>query len=66
MKLYKINYKVWSVYFPEVLYKETFSVGNNEEEAIERVRKNSGADAREFKAEVISEVFGYRIVVVEE
>lgn len=65
MKLYKINYKVWSVYFPEVLYKETFSVGNNEEEAIERVKKNCNADAREFKAEIISEVFGYKIIVEE-
>lgn len=65
MKLFKINYKVWSVYFPEALYRETFSIGNNEEEAIERVKKNCGADAREFKAEAINEVFGYKIMVVE-
>ena len=65
MKLYKVNYIIWSVYAPEVIHKETFSVGNNEDEAIERVKRNCGPDARDFKAQEVNEVFGYKIEIKE-
>lgn len=63
MKLYKVNYKIWDVYAFETIRRERLSIGANEEEAIERIRANESASARDFKATEITEVFGHKIEV---
>lgn len=63
MKLYKINYKVWNAFFPEVIRREVLSVGVDEEDAINKVKAVESLNAMDFKAEPIIEVFGHKIEV---
>lgn len=65
MKLYRIAYRTWNMTFSGLIDREMMSVGNNAEEAINRVKSVVDRDARDFKAEEISKVFGYDIVVKE-
>ena len=64
MKLYRINYQVWNNYFSDLLDREKLSVGNNKDDAIERVRQTVESDARNFVATEIESVFGYKIEVI--
>lgn len=63
MKLYKVKYKIWTVYAFATIYRERLSIGVNEEEAIERIKAIEGISARDFEAELITEVFGHKIEV---
>lgn len=63
MKLYRVEYKTWNWTFSDLIDNEMLSVGNNEEEAISRVKSVVEKDARDFKVMEISIVFGYDIVV---
>ena len=61
MKLYNIKYKVWNNSFSGLNGHEKLSVGENKNEAIDRVKEIVDKDARNFDAEEISSIFGYRI-----
>lgn len=63
MKLYRVEYKTWNWTFSDLINNEMLSVGNNEEEAINRVKSVVEKDSRDFEAMEISKVFGYNIVV---
>lgn len=63
MKLYRIKYKTWNMFFSDLNDNEMLSVGNNEEEAINRVKSVVKKDARDFEAMEVDNVFGYNIVV---
>ena len=63
MKLYRVFYKIWNVYFPEVIRREVLSVGVDEEDAINKVKAVESVSARDFHAEPITEVFGHKIEV---
>lgn len=63
MKLYKIEYKTWNIFFSDLIDREMLSVGTNEEEAIDKVKAVVNKDARDFKATEINKVFGYDIIV---
>ena len=62
MNLYKVTYREWNGSFSDMYDCEELSVGENEKEAIERVKKIAGNDARDFEAERITNVFGKKIV----
>lgn len=62
MNLYKVTYREWNGSFSDMYDCEELSVGENEKEAIERVKKIAGNDARDFEAERITNVFGRKIV----
>lgn len=62
-KLYQVSYRVWNSSFSDLNQREKLSVGEDETEAIERVRKTVDSDARDFSATEISNVFGYAISV---
>lgn len=61
MKLYNVKYKVWNNSFSGLNEHEKLSVGKNKKEAIDRVKEIVDKDARNFDAEEISSIFGYRI-----
>lgn len=63
MKLYQVKYGVWNHSFSKLSPREQLSVGNDETEAIARVKEVVDKDAREFSAQEISSVFGYEINV---
>lgn len=68
MQLYKVEYKEWNMTFSGLYTKTMLSVGNNEKEAIEKVKKSTGIGAGnfyDFKAEKVENVFGCNIVVQE-
>lgn len=61
MNLYKVTYREWNGSFSDMYDCEELSVGESEKEAIERVKKIAGNDARDFEAERITKVFGYKV-----
>ena len=63
MKLYKVKYKTWDMFFSHLYDHEMLSVGKNEEDAINRVKTVVEKDARDFEAIKIKSVFGHNIVV---
>lgn len=65
MKLYKVKYKVWDMFFSKLYDREKLSVGKDKEEAIDRVKDIVDKDARDFEAEEIESVFGYDITIKE-
>ena len=62
MNLYKVTYREWNGSFSDMYDCEELSVGENEKEAIARVKKIAGNDARDFEAERITNVFGKKII----
>lgn len=62
-KLYQVSYRVWNSSFSDLNQRERLSVGEDETEAIERVKQTVVKDARDFSAREISNVFGYAIRV---
>lgn len=62
MNLYRVTYKQWNGSFSDMYDCEELSVGENEQEAIARVKEIVDSDAREFEAEKITKVFGRKIV----
>lgn len=62
MNLYRVTYREWNGSFSDMYDCEELSVGENEKEAITRVKKIAGNDARDFEAERITNVFGKKIV----
>ncbi len=66
MKLYEVKYKVWNSIFSDLQQCKMLSVGNDREEAISKVKEYVDKDARDFMAEEIIEVFGYKIIVMED
>lgn len=63
MKLYKVEYKTWNNSFSNLIDREILSVGNDEEDAIKKVKEVVDKDARDFEATEINEVFGYNISI---
>ena len=63
MKLYKVEYKTWDMFFSGLFDNEMLSVGKNEEDAINRVKSVVERDARDFEATEIKSIFGHNIVV---
>lgn len=63
MKLYKVRYNIWNVYYPEVIRRERLSIGTDAEDAIERIKAIESISARDFEAIEITEVFGHKIEV---
>lgn len=62
MNLYRVTYKQWNDSFSGMYDCEELSVGENEQEAIARVKEIADSDAREFEAEKITKVFGRKII----
>lgn len=62
MNLYRVEYREWNTYFSDMYKCEQLSVGENEQEAIDRVKEVVAKDARFFEAEKISNVFGYKVL----
>lgn len=65
MKLYLVKYGVWNRGFSRMSPRERLSVGNDETEAIARIKEIVDKDARCFSAQEITSVFGYKINVKE-
>jgi hypothetical protein len=65
MKLYRVEFKTWNMFFSGMNDNEMLSVGNNEEEASSRVKSVVDKDARDFEATEINKIFGYNILVEE-
>lgn len=63
MKLYSVSYREWDMFFSNLNDCRKLSVGENKEEAIERVKQVVAKDARDFKACEIKAVFGHKITV---
>lgn len=63
MKLYEVEYKMWNSTFSDLEQYKMLSIGNNEEEAVTKVKECVDKDARDFIAKEITEVFGYKITV---
>lgn len=63
MKLYQVKYGVWNHSFSKLSPREELSVGNDEAEAIARIKEVVDKDARDFSAQEISSVFGFEINV---
>ena len=61
MNLYKVKYRQWNALFSDMYDCEKLSVGENNQEAIDRVKEIADKDARNFEAEIITNVFGYEI-----
>lgn len=61
MNLYRVTYREWNDSFSDMYDCEELSVGENEQEAIARVKEIAEKDARDFEAEKISKVFGRKI-----
>lgn len=62
MNLYRVTYREWNGSFSDMYDCEELSVGENEQEAIARVKEITDKDARDFEAEKISNVFGRKII----
>lgn len=62
MNLYRVTYREWNSSFSDMYDCEELSVGENEEEAIERVKEIAGKDARDFEAVRVLNVFGRKII----
>lgn len=62
MNLYRVTYRQWNGSFSDLYDCEELSVGENEQEAIARVKEIADSDARDFEAEKITKVFGRKIV----
>ena len=65
MKLYRVKYRVWDMFFSKLYDREKLSVGKDKEEAIGRVKDIVDKDARDFEAEKIESIFGYGITIKE-
>lgn len=63
MKLYSVSYREWDMFFSNLIDCTKLSVGENKDEAIERVKQVVAKDARDFKACKIKAVFGHKITV---
>lgn len=62
MKLYQVKYGVWNHSFSKLSPGEQLSVGNDETEAIARIKEVVDKDARDFSAQEISSVFGFELM----
>lgn len=62
MNLYRVTYREWNGSFSDMYDCEELSVGENENEAIARVREIAGKDARDFEAVKVTNVFGRKII----
>ena len=68
MKLYKINYDVWTADYG-FLNKEILSIGDDICDAISRAKKYvelSDPSAQRFEAEVINQILGHKVLINEE
>ena len=64
MKLWKIKYTCYNKNYTRLRNPEILSVGETAEEAIARaIESGLEYDARNFSAEEISNVFGFKIIV---
>ena len=64
MKLWKIKYTCYNKNYTRLRNPEILSVGKTAEEAIAKaIESGLEYDARNFKAEEISNVFGFKIIV---
>ena len=65
MNLYNVSLKLWNEAFSGFLNTKMLSVGENREDAINRVKHIIFKDAEgfEFEAEKIDKVMGYDIIV---
>jgi len=64
MKLFKVKYTCYNKNYTRLRNPEVLSVGETAEEAIKRVQETAPEyDARNFKAEEVSNVFGFAITV---
>lgn len=63
MKLYSVSYREWDMFFSNLIDCRKLFVGENKDEAIERVKQVVAKDARDFKACEIKAVFGHKITV---
>ena len=62
MNLYRVTYREWNTSFSDMYKCEKLSVGENKDEAIERVKKVAAKDARYFEASKITSVFGHKVM----
>lgn len=66
MKLFKVKYRHYNRNYTRAENTEVLSVGKTADEAIGRVQMMATEyDARDFRAEEITEVFGHRIEIKE-
>ena len=68
MKLYKINYDVWTADYG-FLNKEILSIGGDIYDAISRAKKYvefSDPSAQRFEAEEINQILGHKVLINEE
>ena len=63
LKLYQVSYRVWNSSFSTLSERERLSIGEDEDEAIERIKETADRDARDFTAKEVSNVFGCAIRV---
>ena len=63
MKLYSVSYREWDMFFSNLNDCRKLSVGENKEDAIERVKQVVAKDARDFNVCEIKTVFGHKITV---
>ena len=61
MKLYSVTYSTWNGSFSDLNRHNVLAVGNGAEDAIQRTKEMVERDARDFRAEEISDVMGFRI-----
>ena len=61
MKLYSVTYSTWNGSFSGLNRHSILAVGNGAEDAIQRTKEMVERDARDFRAEEISDVMGFRI-----
>ena len=62
-KLYRVSYRQWNSCFSDMYRCEELSVGENEEEAIAKLREKVRSDSRYFEAEEITNIFGYKVML---
>ena len=62
-RLYRVSYRQWNSCFSDMYDCEELSVGEDEEEAIAKVKEKAESDARFFKAEEITSIFGYKVIL---
>ena len=64
MKLFKVKYTCYNKNYTSLRNPEILSVGETAEEAISRAKESAPEyDARNFRAEEVSNVFGFNIIV---
>ena len=61
IKLYSVTYSTWNSSFSDLNRHSILAVGNGAEDAIQRTKEMVERDARDFRAEEISDVMGFRI-----